>query len=101
MSFGELAGEMSQRNEGFLLRASLLEQVALYLSISADVSVFVAEPPEQLHRRMALLGGSLLVVAENLVDDRQDRSEYKWEPQPGGRVGTGLRVVENPADGVA
>src|SRR5208337_3487365 len=91
VGFETLAREMSQRDEGFLLGAFLLEQVTLYLSISADVSVFVAELPEQLHRGMALFGGSVLVVAENLFEDRQDRSEHRWESRPGRRAGTGLR----------
>ena len=54
--------------------ASMFEQIALHLGISAAVSLFVAETSEDLGGGMALLGRGGLVVAEGLVDERLDRS---------------------------
>ncbi len=44
--------------------ASMFEQIALHLGISAAVSLFVAETSEDLGGGMALLGRGGLVVAE-------------------------------------
>ena len=95
------AREMPQRDEGLLMPASMFEQIALHLGISAAVSLFVAETSEDLGGGMALFGRGGLVVAEDLVDERLDRSQPRSEPIPGGRQGIGLGLLEDLADSVA
>jgi len=52
----------------------VLEQVALHLTVTPAVAVFVAQPTEHLHRGVALLGGRVLVVGQDLVDGDLKRS---------------------------
>jgi hypothetical protein len=74
VGFEALAGEMNQGYEGFLISALMLEQVALHLAVTPAVAVFVAQPTEHLHGGVALLGGRVLVVGQNLVDNGLKRS---------------------------
>ena len=66
-------------------RASVLEEVALHLGVTAGVAVLVAEAAEDLRGGVPLLGRGLLVVGQDLVDDRLER------PQDGRGSVSGLR----------
>ena len=79
---------------------SVLTQIALHLSVAAAVAVFVAEASEDLSSGVPLFGRSILVVAEDLVDDRLDGSQERGEPIPGRRDRVRLGLVEDLADGV-
>ena len=70
-----LAREMAQGNEGLLMSAFVLEHVALDLAVAAAVAVFVLEATKDLHGGVALLGRRLLVVGQDLVDDRLEGPE--------------------------
>jgi len=72
--FEALPGEMPQGDEGFSISALVLEQVALHLTVTPAVAVFVAQPTEYLHSGVASLGGRVLVVGDDLVDDGLKRS---------------------------
>ena len=96
-----LAGEVPQRDERFLVPTSVFEQVALHLGIPAAVAVFVAEASEDLGGGMPLLGRSVLVVDQDLVDDRLDRPQERSEPIPGRSDGVRLGMLEDIPDGVA
>jgi hypothetical protein len=50
--------------------ASVFPQIALDLTVTPAVAVFVFEATKHLHGGVALLGGRLLVVDQDLVDDR-------------------------------
>ena len=92
---------MAQRDERFLMPASVLAEVALDLGVPAAVAVFVAEPPEELGGGVPLLGRGGLVVDEDLVDDRLDRPQERGESVPGRRQGIRLGLLEDLPDGVS
>jgi hypothetical protein len=54
---------------------TMLEHITLNLGISSGVGVLIAKATVDLSGGVALLGRSVLVVGEDLVDDRLDRSE--------------------------
>ena len=91
IGFEALAGEMSQRYEGFLMSPLVLEQIALHLAVASGIAVLVAETTENLHGGVALLGGSVIVIDQNLVADRLERAENLGRPIPGLRcwIGSG------------
>ena len=74
IGFESLAGEMSQRHEGFLMPSPMSSDVASHLAITTVIAVLVAEATEHLHGRVPLLGRGLLVVGQDLVDDGLDGS---------------------------
>ena len=82
IGFETLAREMSQRDERFLMPASVLPQIALHLGVPAAVVVLVAESPEELGGGVPLLGRGGLVVDQDLVDDRLDRPQQRSESIP-------------------
>ena len=59
--------------------------VASHLGVAAVVAVLVAESSEHLGGGVPLLGRGVLVVAEDLVDDRLDRTEQGCGASPGPR----------------
>ena len=61
--------------------AAVRGDVAADLVVAAGVAVLVAQPPEELHGGVPLLGRGVLVVGEDLVDDRGEGPEH------GGRGG--------------
>ena len=83
IGFEALAREMAQRDEGFLMRTSVLAQVALHLGVTAGVAVLVAEAPEELGGGVPLLGRCGLVVGQDLVDDRLERPQHRGESVAG------------------
>ena len=101
IGFEALAGEVSQRDERFLMPASMLTQIPLHLGITAAVVMFVAEAPEELCGGVPLLGRGGFVVDEDLVDDRLDRPQQRSESIPRRRARIGLGLFENLANGVA
>ena len=50
--------------------AAVLEQIALDLAVAPGVAVFIAEAAEHLHGGVPLLGGCVLVVGQDLVEER-------------------------------
>ena len=57
------------------MSASVLEQIALHLAVPAAVAVLVAEAAKDLRGGMPLLGRGVLVVGQDLVDDRLERPQ--------------------------
>ena len=101
IGFEALPREMTQRDERFLMPASVLPQIALHLSVPTTVIVFVADPPEHLSGGMPLLEGGGLVVDQDLIDDRLEWPQERGESIPRRRQGIGLGLLENLPDGVA
>src|SRR5512132_3044912 len=103
IDFETLAGEMSQRDEGFLMSSPVPPQIALHLAVTAGIAVLVAEATEHLHGGMPLLGRGVLVVGQDLVNDRaerpQDRGGALVSPGVGGRRG-GSEDLTDLASGV-
>ena len=83
-------------------RRRCLRHVALDLGIAAAVAVLVAEATEHLGGGVPLLGRGVLVVGEDLVDDRLDRARG-WGPARFlvQRLGMGLGMLEDMPDGLA
>lgn len=77
LSFGDLAREVPQRDEGVLIAASVLEHVALHLGVPAAVAVLVVEAPEDLCGCVSLLGGRGLVIGQDPVDDQLERPDQR------------------------
>ena len=80
--------------------AAVLAEVALDLGVAAGVAVLVAEAAEDLGGGVPLLGRGVLVVGEDLVDDRLERPEQRGDPVPGRWEGIGLGMLEDLPDGV-
>ena len=59
---------MPQGDEGLTVRAVVLAEIAPHLAVTAVVSVLVTEAAKTCCG-MPLLGGSILVVGQDLVDD--------------------------------
>ena len=97
IGFEAAAGEVSQRDEGFLMSDSVPPQVALHLGVTAGVAVLVAEPPEHLGGGMPLLGRRGLVVDQDLIDDRVERPEDRRGSVVGPGIGAGLGTRRGPA----
>jgi len=98
LGFETLTGKVSQRNECFLVPGPMLPHVALHLSVPTAVVMFVTEAAEDLGRSVPLLGRGVLVVNQDLVDDRLNRSQKRSESIPGWREGVRLSLLENLAD---
>jgi len=93
-----LAGEMPQGDEGLTVRAVVLAEIAPHLAVTAVVSVLVTETAKDLRCGMPLLGGSILVVGQDLVDDGLKRSQHGRVSISG--LGTGLQMLEDIPDRV-
>ena len=98
IGFEALAGKMPQRDERFLVSASMLAQMALHLGIAARVTVLIADPPEHLSGGVPLLGRGVLVVDSDPVDDRLERPQLGGRTVPGQRLGMWVRMHEGMAD---
>jgi len=96
-----LAWQMSQRNKRLAMAASVLVHVALHLAIASVVAVFVAEATEHLHGGVALFGGRILVVDQDLVDERLEESQDWSGVIPCAGIGVGLGMLEDQTDRVA
>jgi hypothetical protein len=94
-------GTRPQRDERFLIAASVLRQIGWRLGLAAAVVVFVAEPAADLGGGVPVLGRGGFVVDEDRVDDRLNRSQERSESIPGRREGVRLGVLANRPDGVS
>ena len=92
--------QMAERDEGLAMPPPVLEHVALDLGIAADVVVLIAEATVDLGGGVPLLCRGVLVVGEDAVDERLDRSE-KWGLPVPRRCGGGLGMAEDMPDGLA
>ena len=94
----ETAGwEMAQGDEG-LSMAALVLPIALDLAVAPAVAVFVSEATKHLHGGMALLGRRLLVVDQDLVDDRHEGSQDRGGPISGQRTRIRLAMLQDMPD---
>jgi hypothetical protein len=89
VGFKPLTGKMAQRDEGLPVAPPVIENIALYLSIPARVAVFVAEAAKDLSGSVPLLDRRGLIVGEDLVNDRLERTELRRVafPNRGNRLG--------------
>jgi hypothetical protein len=95
IDFETLAGEMSQRDEGFLMSSPVPPQIALHLAVTAGIAVLVAEATEHLHGGVPLLGRGVLIVGQDLVDDRPELPQDRGGSLVGPGVGIGLGLCED------
>src|SRR3954447_3565154 len=77
---------------------SVPPQVALHLAVTTGIAMLVAEAAEHLHGGVPLLGRGVLVVGQDLVDDRMERPQDWCGPVVGPCVGMGLGLGEDLAD---
>src|SRR3954462_13709350 len=70
-------------------------QVALHLAVTAGIALLVAEAAEHLHGGVPLLGRGVLVVGQDLVDDRVEWPQDRCGPVVGPCVGMGLGFGED------
>ena len=96
-----LAWEMPQGNEGLAMATSVLAHVALHLAVASAVAVFVLQATKHLHGGVALLGGRLLVVDQDLVDDRLEGPQDRGGSIPGPGTGIGLAMLQDMPDRLA
>lgn len=85
---------MRQRDKALAGRSTSSPHIPAHLVIAALIPVLrLTETPVDLHRRVTLLRGCLLVGLENPVDHRVKRTELGRRPRLGQRVlmGLGLR----------
>ena len=71
-------------------RRPVLAQIALDLGVTAGVAVLVAEATEDLHGGVPLLGRGVLVVGQDLVDERLERPQDRGGSLAG--PGVGIRL---------
>src|SRR5512143_703670 len=75
-------------------------EITLQLAVTAGITVLVAEAAEHLHGSVPLLGRGVLVVGQDLVDDRperpQDRGGSLVSPGVGSRLGLGEDLTNLP-----
>ena len=95
------ARKMGQRDEGLLMSAFVLEYVALDLTVAAAVAVLVLEATKDLHGGVALLGGCLLVVGQDTVDDRLEGTDDGGGSVPGVGARPGLAMGQDMPNGPA
>jgi hypothetical protein len=96
IGFEALTGEMSQRDEGFLMSSAVSPDIALDLAVTAEIALLALEAAAHLHGGVPLLGRGLLVVGEDLVDDRLERPQNRGGPRLAPGVGSRLGLGENP-----
>src|SRR5262245_23041332 len=99
--FEALARKVAQGDERFSLAASVLEDIALHLAVAPTVAMLVLKTTIHLHGGVALLGRSVLVIGQNLVDRGVKRSEDRGLSAHGPRDGVRLRVPQDLADRVS
>jgi hypothetical protein len=81
--------------------ALVFEQVALDLAITSAVAVLVLEATKHLHGGVALLGRRLLVVGQDLVDERYEGAQDGSLPISGPRTGIRLAMLQDMPDRLA
>jgi hypothetical protein len=101
VGFETLTRQMAQRDECLTLVATTRADVTLELSIHTAVTLFVAEPTVDLGGGTPLLGRSIFVVGQDLVDDRVKRSQNRGRPLPRRRNGTSMSLLEDLSDRVS
>ena len=94
IGFETLTCEVAQRDERFLAAMSVLAKVPLNLGVSAGILMLVAKATMDLSGSVALLGRGGLVVDQDLIDNRLERSQFGSEPIPYQRLGMGVRMLE-------
>src|SRR5512135_2242568 len=76
----------------------LSPQIALNLAVTAGIAVLIAETTEHLHGGVPLLGRSVLIVGQDLVDDRPERPQDRGGSLVGPGVGIRLGLCEDLAN---
>src|SRR5262249_27290385 len=95
-----LAGRVGQRDEDLGVLVAPGSNGVLDGRQAALVAVLVAEPLEDPHGGVALLPGGLLVVLEDLVEDREEGPELGLGPRPLLAIAGRLGVIEDLAEGL-
>ena len=92
IGFEPMSRRMGQGDEGFTAPLAMRLDVALDLTVAASVSVFITEAAKHLLGGVPLLGRGLLVIGQDLVDDRMERTQDGCGTAPGlkGRHRLGL-----------
>ena len=96
-----VAWEMLQGDEGLSMAALVFEQIALDLAVTPTVVVFVLEATKHLHGGVALLGRRLLVIDQDLVDDRHEGPQDGGGPVSGRRTKIRLAMLQDMPDRLA
>jgi hypothetical protein len=92
------ARRMRQGNEGLTLSSVVLGQITPDLVVATHVAVLISQTPIELGARVPLLTRGLLILGQDLFDQRLERT------QPGGRpillqgIGTRLSLLQNLPD---
>jgi hypothetical protein len=83
IGFEALSREMAQRDESLAMSPTMLEHIALNLGIAAWVLVLIAKATMDLGGGVPLLVRGVLIIDEDLVDDRLHRTEPGSRSIPG------------------
>jgi hypothetical protein len=89
---------MGQGNKGFTVPLAMRAEVALDLAVASRVTVFTAKAAKHLLGGVPLLGRGVLVLGQDLVDDRLERPQNGCGAVPGLTSGYGLRLLQDLAD---
>ncbi len=92
------ARRMRQRNKRLALGPTELADVAPHLVVAARVAVLIPQASIELRRRVLLLAGGLLILNQDLLDQRLVRTQLGSRPILRQRVGTGLTLLQNLPD---
>ncbi len=89
---------MRQRNARLALGPTELADVAPHLVVAARVTVLIPQTTIELRRCVLLLAGGLLILGQDLLDQRLVRTQLGGRPILLQRVRTGLTLLQNLPD---
>jgi len=91
---------MSQGDEGLPISPPVLEHLTLDLGIPAGIVVLVAKSTHDLSGGVPLLERGVLIIGQNLIDDRLNRAKDGSRSLPGPRSRR-LGIGEDVPDGLS
>ena len=92
------ARRMRQGDERLTAIPAVFAYVASDLVIATHVALFVPQTPIELGRRMTLFTGGLLIIGQDLIDQRLVGIQTRSRPSLPKRVGTRLALAEHLAN---